>query len=217
MGCDIHFYVEKKEGDRWVSADTWTPDRYEPGRMEVAWDNRVYKGRNYDLFAMLADVRNGKGFAGVDTGDGFKPIASPKGLPDDVSPEVKAESDAWGEDGHSHSYFTLAELEGYDWHGQKTKHRGWVDAENFKAFRLKGKPDGWSGGVSGYSVKHISNDEMEGRLKYDGDTSNRYTQVEWEETYADSVRRFLDETLPKLREMAGGDPHSVRAVFWFDN
>lgn len=30
------------------------------------YHDRWYSGRNYDLFAMLADVRNGRGFAGFD-------------------------------------------------------------------------------------------------------------------------------------------------------
>jgi hypothetical protein len=224
MGCDIHLYVEKRDGDRWVSADKWSPNEYhakypEDGEpeYEIKYEDRFYRDRNYDLFAMLANVRNGVGFAGCDTGDGFKPIALPKGLPADVSPEIRAESDRWNGDGHSHSYLTLAELEAYDWQGSRTNQRGWVSAEEFKNFRLNGKPNSWSGGVSGYGVRHISNEEMEGRLKYDGDTRSCYTQVEWGETYAEAAGRFLTETMPKLRDLACGDPESVRIVFFFDN
>jgi hypothetical protein len=50
-----------------------------------------FKYRNYDVFAILANVRNGRGFAGVVTGGGFNPIAMPRGLPPDVSPEVLRE------------------------------------------------------------------------------------------------------------------------------
>jgi hypothetical protein len=39
--------------------------------------------RSYDTFAMLANVRNGRGFAGIKTSDGFPFIAEPRGLPDD--------------------------------------------------------------------------------------------------------------------------------------
>ena len=49
------------------------------------------------LFAILAGVRNGYGFAGCDTGDGFRPIAPPRGLPGDVSPEVAEEARRWTE------------------------------------------------------------------------------------------------------------------------
>lgn len=47
MGCDIHFYVEKKEGDKWVSADKWTPCEYVEGRMGIKYDDHFYKSRNY--------------------------------------------------------------------------------------------------------------------------------------------------------------------------
>lgn len=181
MGCDIHLYVEKKDGDRWVTADKWSPNEYydadEPeGERPVIvdYDNRIYTGRNYDLFAILADVRNGLGFAGMVTGGRFTPIAMPKGLPDDVSPEVKAESDGWNSDGHSHSYFTLAELEAYDWATPINMHEGWVDPWNFDIWRKTGKPSSWSGGVSGGKVEHISNRQMAtmldtGDIEWSGD------------------------------------------------
>lgn len=48
------------------------------------------KDRNYDVFAILANVRNGTGFAGIKTSSGFDPIDTPRGLPDDLSAEVVA-------------------------------------------------------------------------------------------------------------------------------
>lgn len=47
-------------------------------------------GRNYDVFSILANVRNGYGFAGVVTSSGFNPITSGRGIPDDLSDEVRA-------------------------------------------------------------------------------------------------------------------------------
>lgn len=230
MGCDIHFYVERKVDGKWVTADTWTPDEYDAGRMCVPYKTRLYRDRNYDLFAMLANVRNGYGFAGCDTGDGFKPLSEPKGLPADVSPEVKAESDHWGVDGHSHSWLTLTELKAYDWHGQKTNHRGYVDQYEYAAFKDKGKPMAWCGGTS---ARTITNKEMEAllaaqqggddfmaALKAEGAKALGrlvYTQIEWSESYAQCARRFLEETIPALEKLSYGNFDSVRAVFWFDN
>lgn len=45
--------------------------------------------RNYDVFSILANVRNGYGFAGVVTSSGFEPIAPGRGLPDDLSQEIR--------------------------------------------------------------------------------------------------------------------------------
>ena len=67
-----------------------------------------YDQRDYALFAILADVRNGL--------DEFTPIAEPRGVPDDASPEYRAEVAVWSGDGHSHSWLTLKELQAYDWH-----------------------------------------------------------------------------------------------------
>lgn len=109
MGCDIHLMTEVKRNGAWESADSWNMED------DTIWPDSIYKGRNYDMFAVLADVRNGVGFAGRYTGSGFKPIAAPRGAPEDASSEVKAYTDSWEADGHSHSYFTLAELLAYDW------------------------------------------------------------------------------------------------------
>lgn len=80
MGCDIHLFVEVRpaaEGHRfWKKVDRCV-------RLLDKWDYTVTErqlrfdeGRNYDMFAQMADVRNGTGFAGVDMGDGFIPILS---------------------------------------------------------------------------------------------------------------------------------------------
>lgn len=215
MGCDIHLFVERKVDGKWISADKWTPYPYrEEGDVKqfwVAYDDRFYRDRNYDLFGMLANVRNGV------WGDGFNPIAAPKGLPCDVSPEVKREYSDWGEDGHSHSWLTLAELKAYDWEGQKTIHRGWVDAEQFQVFEAAGKPKSYSASVSGMSVRHISNDLMREVIQAGISQRSLYTQVEWEESYYESAKKFVDNVIPKLDALSYGKPENVRIVFWFDN
>lgn len=103
MGCDIHMYVEKKVNDEWKPVKGPNPyyGKYDWEKEKTRYANWIYTGRNYDLFSLLADVRN----------DGnYKPISEPKGLPKDVSGTIKHESDKWGWDAHSHSYFTLKEL-----------------------------------------------------------------------------------------------------------
>jgi len=126
MGCDIHIYAEVKENGEWEKVGPVFDDPYyAPERPLSDWNqpkiDQPYVGRNYDLFAILADVRNGRGFAGVPTGTGFVPIAAPRGLPNDVTPGVEAQADSWGRDGHSHSWLLLSELQGYDW-DQVTTH-----------------------------------------------------------------------------------------------
>jgi hypothetical protein len=131
MGCDCHFYVERwtssnnYEGPRdlsedreqklnevledvpskfrWVSADKW---KLEDGNWHVDYNLEYYNGRNYYLFSILADVRNGSG---------IEPINYPKGIPDDASTGYLYKCDQWDSDAHSHSYFTLEELLNVDW------------------------------------------------------------------------------------------------------
>lgn len=133
MGCDIHMFVEKKVNNKWEKLSKKFKYRhYDPTRENkidedgYEWNpeftDSPYSDRNYDLFAILADVRNGRGFAGCYTGEGFNPISEPKGLPKDASNEVKLEFFDWGSDAHSASFFTIKELKDYDWSQQTITH-----------------------------------------------------------------------------------------------
>lgn len=234
MGCDIHFYVEKRTPDGWVSADAWEPSPYEDesGRLRVDYKKAFYSGRSYNLFAILADVRNGRGFAGCKTGDGFNPIAEPRGVPEDCCVEYREEAAGWEGDGHSHSYFTLAELLAYDW-TQVTTQQGWVNIAEWARWRDKGKPDGWSGGVMGGEVKHLTTEDFEAawqsvriargypevrhasaHLCRHGDEEDiemmrsilgrsAYTLVQWSEPYYEAIgSEFFGKTIPKLLKVA---------------
>lgn len=231
MGCDIHMRAEKKTKKGWNLVGRRFPNPYyDPEKAKKFEGDRFskfysepktdepYDGRNYDLFAILADVRNGRGFAGIDTGDGFKPIDFPRGIPSDASTKYKKIAKRWGEDGHSHSYFTVKELKDYDWHGQITKHRGVVNMEQYKIFKAEGKPHEWSGDVTGGLVQMISNQEMDDLITHPENILKNlhyYTQVEWEESYYESTKDFVDNVIPRLEEI--GDPEKVRVVFFFDN
>lgn len=115
------------------------------------WD-----GRNYDLFAMLADVRNGRGFAGVPTGEGFVPIAMPRNTPADASDDVLAYMASYGVDGHSHSYHDLAQLLAYDWDQGATSF-GVVSADTYETLKAEGRaPSSYSGGISGAGIVTFS-------------------------------------------------------------
>ena len=245
MGCDIHIYTEIKKNNIWEaikvknSWKTYLKERLEKStsddnEKDIAYFSErfdeepdevyegIYDGRNYDLFGILADVRNGRGFAGCNTGDGFIPISEPKGLPDDLSETIRNEADEWGCDGHSRTYFSLKELLDYDWNQFTTK-RGWVGENEFKLFLEKGRPDGWSGDVGGSCVAHITNNEMKdivnGITRKEEDKSY-YTQIEWKTFYYESASCFYTDTIPQLKKIAednGITEDDVRIVFWFDN
>jgi hypothetical protein len=100
MGCDIHMYKEKQVNGVWLTADEWQSYDYGDGDagMEVDW-GKQFSARNYNLFGLLAEVRTEHAFS-------FKR----RGIPFNVSPEVRAAAEYDGADGHSHSYLYLHEL-----------------------------------------------------------------------------------------------------------
>ena len=208
MGCDIHFYVETKVGDEWLTADKWTADKYDDdGALHVDYKDEFYNGRSYNLFALLADVRNGRGFAGVKTGEGFNPIDDPRGVPVDCCGEYRAIAERWMGDGHSHSYFTLAEILSFDW-TQTTKQQGWVDPVDWARWRDYRKPNSWCGDVSGGSVRHLSNEEFEAawqKIRQEkGYPETRYASAH--------LNRHEDDHLERMKEILGGSPYTL--VSW---
>lgn len=235
MGCDIHLYVEHRKNGRWVSADTWKPDEDEEGEpkpLTVPFGAHFYDERNYDLFGMLADVRNGSGFAGIDTGDGFVPIAAPRGIPSDMSPELAVEAGRMLE--HTPSWLTVAELLAYDWTRVTTK-RGVVSGPEYHdwAGHRKGKglgPKEYSGSIFGHDIVHIDESDMKRRVEEivanvgshwwaARDEIKRldrmYCAVSWPSPYYRQAGKFLSECLPRLWRL--GSPENVRIVFWFDS
>lgn len=226
MGCDIHLYVEIKQDGKWAWWDG-QPIEEDEGHVYVDWEKQAYRGRNYDLFAILANVRNGTGFAGVDIGDGFIPISMPRGIPDNSTEEYDRIVKSWGVDGHSHSYLTLDEIiNTEEYWNQETKQRGWVSMSEYAKFKEKGEPDSYSGGIFGASVVNVSNEEMDALLdKGVKDKSfdqalggTYYTQVEWGESYREASR--IDEIVQVLSEIVGENgltSKELRIVFFFDN
>ncbi len=231
MGCDIHSFAEVKINGTWepVLTKPFKNPYYNSERPTVIEDdyewnaektNQPYTGRNYDLFAILADVRNGRGFAGIKTGEGFNPISEPKGLPDDVTDYTEGKSEEWGEDGHSHSFFTVKELKDYDWH-QVTMKRAVLSLQQYKEIKDNGTvPDCYSADVSGGNVVKV--EEHEADMILDGKLPNTlyfgkeiYVIYHWAIKYADHCQFFLNDTIPSLESL--GDPEDVRIVFFFDN
>jgi hypothetical protein len=193
MGCDIHLYVERQGSD-----GAWSP-------VEDPFDTR-----NYRLFAALAGVRNGVGFAGCDLGDPIEPIADRRGLPDDVSESVKAASDEWDIDGHSHSWLTAGELMAHDW-DSIVVNRGLTRDTDERHFK--------DGGRAKWVVEYFEQlHEWPPDTEICGmTTASGYVPIEWRTPLSANVSTDWFAFMLRLQRMAGDDPSSVRIVFWFDN
>lgn len=106
MGCDIHCHVEVKFNDQWHHYTFLKIPRY------------------YGLFAKMANVRN--------YDNEVKPIAKPRGLPQDITEMSKFVFKQWEDDAHSSSYLTSKEVvDLFDW---ITTEESIIDA---KAIRIK--------------------------------------------------------------------------------
>lgn len=230
MGTDIHMFIEKKckYGDnkgRWVLASPMTINSYRDDTLPIqdrVEPMEVFDDRDYDLFAMLANVRNGRGFAGIVTGEGFKSISSPKGLPQDISNDLGRYAEDYYE--HSGSYLTLKELLEYTELSKKmyTHKQGVVNDKGYKTFKEKGMPECWCGRVGGGNTKIISNEEME-NVEYLEDNHTYYTEIQWKVNYYDwAWKRFEERVINKwIKEDINCynefNEDEIRIVFWFDS
>lgn len=234
MGCDIHAGIEVNDGNGWTPL-RWPNRWYRPDDPDEKPETpRLDLRRNYDAFAILADVRNGVGFAGCDLGDGFVPIAEQRGFPEDAHPETL--DDACTGD-HSATYLTADEILAYDW-TRKAKHRGIVNAAQFEAWdrckRWDPRPKEFCGGVMGANVKKISVEAMRtlvaevmGKDKFGAgwdagverlkkEHGNTYCQIEWEEPYTESAGELWTMVVPLLMKLKR-EHKDVRLVMNFDS
>ncbi len=94
MGCDIHMFIEK----RLRSTDPWQLDEHHVKEPDESYLKETScTGRNYEMFGAMAGVRRPD-----------NAIFEERGIPSDVSPELKEE--ASGPDWHSHSWLTPEEF-----------------------------------------------------------------------------------------------------------
>lgn len=189
MGCDIHTMVEirrqryenRQAGDdggwRWLQLDadelSIPNPYYDPDSDQAYWRDQPkhtsepFGGRNYDLFALLADVRNGYGFAGVKRGDPIEPLDQPRGVPDDASHAWLAEVESWDVDMHSHTYFTLAELLEFQAAGRfgiPMRRTGVIDSITYEKIKASGftlKPESWIGSISGGGIVTLTPEQYD--------------------------------------------------------
>ncbi|MDD9379799.1 hypothetical protein M8Z33_24690 [Streptomyces sp. ZAF1911] len=191
MGADIHGFIEcrvtygtiDEEDSSWGAA------------IDLAF---LYGGRNYDAFGCLFGVRN---YAG------FRPLAQERGLPPDVTDEVRGRYEDAPDLFHSPSWIGWEELVAVDW----DEHALTLDArvheyrysverglcEVGKSFQnLDGRSEGdeW---VQGGRIMRVERMTRREAVPEDG---------EWAPVWA---------TMKALADAHG--PEHVRLVVWFDN
>ena len=241
MGCDIHILCEVKENGKWKvnnklifpnpSFTTYKNYREEdikkglpedkitkiPNWAENEFQNEPESNRNYDWFGVLADVRNGRGFAGCVTGEGFNIISEPKGVAEDSTEEWKKTVEEWEGNMHSHSYISLEEFEKFDWK-QTTEKQGVITLEEYKKLRNTNDcPDTWCGGVSGGNIETINSEKadniIDNNIKLD---KEYYVIYKWKVLYSDWFNHKITNVIEPMKKLKE-EYEDVRIVFGFDN
>lgn len=214
MGTDIHGVFQKWDGKRWVDI----PSKYQGHR-------------HYQLFAVLAGVRNGVGFAGCPTGEAIKPIAEPRGYPegfavqDDMHPVDNVDKmTAWRREchekyekdkpleifmgDHSHSWLTGEEMLKWFKKAPVVTKVGIIDRAEYAKWNGKGEPASYCGGVGGPGVLIV--DDTRASMKAQPDWT--YVSVTWKQSLRKELAYFFDE-VQRLQKEHG----KVRFVFGFDS
>lgn len=195
MGCDIHGIVEGKFNGEWQTIEEFIDDR------------------NYDMFAILADVRNGFGFAGAPSGEGFQAISSQRGLPADFKPPYNY----WMGD-HSFTWVTLTEMLLIPFDKKVTKY-GLMRVENYKKWDRKSRPTEYCLGAGGPNVVVISEADFISGVFVPMYNANIYISVSWVETYAEALGPVFMDWLEEAKldaEKCGGTDN-IRLVMGFDS
>lgn len=196
MGTDIFMHAERRVNGRWHLVMDGAPT---DGRLDAPVD--LYDRRNYNLFAILADVTNVPAGTPEPQGTHYEPIAPRRGVPNDVSEELRV---LWAAEGARDraSWYLLRELLEFDWYGKTVRKHAWVGPELAAAYER------------GYATSPYLWQWLQDIPGSDESWMRGNVPVTWVETYADSAGSdFMQGVLGRLRGY--GDPEGVRIVFSF--
>lgn len=207
MGTDLHSRLRVKTYN----------DQWEYHEVPYEFDHR-----DYDLFAILANVRNGYGFGGTARYADSKPVKSftdNRGLPEDLKHhESNGFDNTYGDYGdHSFGYITLAELKrDIKLANQKVIRTGVVPLEVYRSLKPGEGPDEWSGWVSGNGIKIIKQEYVtDDMLEAEGERV--YVEMKWKDKpFKDKIKSLVSwmSHYQAWKDETGDD---VQFVFGFDS
>ncbi|PKL61672.1 MAG: hypothetical protein CVV31_10100 [Methanomicrobiales archaeon HGW-Methanomicrobiales-2] len=233
MGTDINLCVEIKERN----SEDWRPilvpnplyDKADPESNPYS-PSRTYNGRNRDLFAILAGMGNQVVGPGGNRYDKFTIISRPRGLPPDVSQEVRrayeilqAGYDGCDDDCFYASWLTIREILEFDW-DQVTKEKEMYHITEYEyGDLLRGEPRRLNRNIDASKIRDIPRSEMDqilsGELPRE-DGAVYFTQIELNRTYRECISPFLEFCDYLDFQFSQGSNaergSNVRIVFWFD-
>ena len=224
MGCDIHIVIERLDDGVWREVPyrrirTAAPP---PTNAAVATAPECFTMRNYDLFGILADVRNGVGFAGVRMGDGWPSIAPDRGLPDGFSVKAVAPDPNRPDDGprwlgdHSFTWVSLDELKAFPWDAIVTTLYGVVSAADYERLSAVGDaPTEYSGGIVGRDIA-VYDPTAYAKARETGTlVKEPYVRMCWPESARGATGDWPGPVIPWLTQLSDGRP--LRLILGFDS
>lgn len=193
--------------------------------------------RDYSLFAVLAGVRNGFGFAGVPIFEPLPPISEPRDFPpgfiveNDSTPDLPGpeyitpwhrkywnEKDdsgnfesrkVWMGD-HSHSWLLSEEILNYYKNIKPSIWAsGYITREQYKEWDHSSEPSSHSGDIWGGGIVKTTHDDL---VKGEAPDNWTHIRVSWADSLTRAHDYFLKE-IQRLHDLHGG----VRMVFGFDS
>jgi hypothetical protein len=146
MGCDIHSFMEYRRRPPHEGIEQWS-----------SFGGELNPGRNYDLFARFAGVRN---YSDV------TPIDKPRGFPEDAGYEAREEYHLYITDELGENQATLEDA------------RRWVESGCSKYVPNHGGKATWVTDPDAHSESWLTHDEVECALQeYKGPSEPEYTAM----------------------------------------
>jgi len=230
MGCDIHIGIQvQDESGSWRHVP-WQRELYEHEREAgvkpaegIPIAPEVFDNRNYDLFGILADVRNGVGFAGVKTGDSWPSIAPDRGLPEDADVKHVPDDPRYAEDGeprylgdHSFTWVSLDELKAFGWDSVARQQLGVVKADEYEKLSSVGdSPESYCSGITGPGVQVYSPESYQEARSSAALAEAPYVRMAWDESARSATCDWPGQVIPWLESLAAGRP--LRLLMGFDS
>jgi len=200
MSTDIQILAERKIHGIWTSIQSihWVKDfegdDEEEAYPEVPDEDKLYIGQNYNLYGLLAGVR--------DKWD--NQFFEAKGFPQDASDDISAYYEYYEEDVYSPSYLTLKELRSLDWDRHRMMVGGMMKRAQWERLKrtLDEKRPDWN---LLYPYSAWSNEKTKDVVKF---KLRAPVKVICNDFYPHVIQR-LDE----LKGDCADD--EIRIVFWF--
>ena len=164
------------------------------------------ENRHYQLFAVLANVRNGYGFAGVRTGEPVAIISKPRGFPKDFPMDDESHSQWMGD--HSHSWLTGQEMLAWFETAPMVLKTGVLDRGTYDSWDGASVPDSYFGCLTWQGIVIVEDDEAQKQERPDW----THIQCTWNSNLRDELGYFFEEVARLV-----GEHGEVRFVFGFDS